>query len=358
MQFSKRCVASRLHRRRFLMVLAALGLAGFEGRGADDFSNRFQSEYPAKRAEWKQLASKLPVSDVSTITVFRQGQMVDRLRYTRKERYGCFVRAYEYLYHPPGQPKKGRFDFAYVRNERYFCELAKAERGTGWLLRGMDLNAPSRIASIESIRLVSLRKSLFPEYKVPEKHKKTFVTSRFGEDFDALAATPNFQLLNIVGYGPDMSQVRVEYRNTFRDDGLQKDYPAMGWVIFDPGRYWAPCQFSFTFGDSEGQTTRERKDSFISDSRYPFVQKSEMKEVIRSGKEAEERIIDHEIHFGDDVKEMEFTLSAFGLPEPVGVVWEKSTPRYIWFLVAAGILAVLAVGFRYLVRRQRTITPA
>ena len=54
----------------------------------------------------------------------------------------------------------------------------------------------------------------------------------------------------------------------------------------------------------------------------------------------------------------EFTLSAFGLPEPVGVTWEKPTPRYLWFLLAAGIFATLAIGFRYLARRRSAPTAA
>jgi hypothetical protein len=52
------------------------------------------------------------------------------------------------------------------------------------------------------------------------------------------------------------------------------------------------------------------------------------------------------------VSEDECRLSAFGLPEPVGVVWAKRTPRYVWFLAAAGAFTVLAVGFRYLARRR------
>ena len=47
----------------------------------------------------------------------------------------------------------------------------------------------------------------------------------------------------------------------------------------------------------------------------------------------------------------EFTLTAFGLPEPVGVEWRKPTPIYVWLLVAAAILAVAAVAFRALSRR-------
>lgn len=53
-----------------------------------------------------------------------------------------------------------------------------------------------------------------------------------------------------------------------------------------------------------------------------------------------------------DLPESEFTLSHYGLPEPVGVEWKKPTPRYLWFLVAAGAFVALAVGFRYLARRR------
>ena len=49
--------------------------------------------------------------------------------------------------------------------------------------------------------------------------------------------------------------------------------------------------------------------------------------------------------------ESEFMLSTFGLPEPFGVMTRKTTPTYIWFLVAAGCCAVLAIVFRYLARR-------
>jgi hypothetical protein len=53
-----------------------------------------------------------------------------------------------------------------------------------------------------------------------------------------------------------------------------------------------------------------------------------------------------------EADEAEFTLSAFGLPEPPGVKWEKPTPRYVWFLAAAMVLGILAAGLRYLASRR------
>ncbi|MBA2225989.1 MAG: hypothetical protein N3E46_00755 [Gemmataceae bacterium] len=48
-----------------------------------------------------------------------------------------------------------------------------------------------------------------------------------------------------------------------------------------------------------------------------------------------------------------FYMSHYGLPEPVGVVWERRTPVYVWLLVAAGVLLTLALVFRWLARRLR-----
>jgi hypothetical protein len=53
----------------------------------------------------------------------------------------------------------------------------------------------------------------------------------------------------------------------------------------------------------------------------------------------------------------EFRLTAFGLPEPPGVKWDRPTPTYVWVLLAAAVTAALAAGFRYLARRRANPTP-
>jgi hypothetical protein len=56
-----------------------------------------------------------------------------------------------------------------------------------------------------------------------------------------------------------------------------------------------------------------------------------------------------------DVPESEFSLSAYGLPEPAGVTWEKTktpTPMYQWLLLAGGILALISVLCRWWLRRR------
>jgi hypothetical protein len=49
----------------------------------------------------------------------------------------------------------------------------------------------------------------------------------------------------------------------------------------------------------------------------------------------------------------DFRLSAYEIPEPAGLQSTKPTPRYTWFLIAAGGFAVLTVLLRWLVRRRQ-----
>lgn len=67
---------------------------------------------------------------------------------------------------------------------------------------------------------------------------------------------------------------------------------------------------------------------------------------------------DYELEVKDNLPDADFMLSAFGLPEPFGISVKKSVPAYIWILVAAGVCAAFAFGFRYLARRKRLETTA
>lgn len=66
----------------------------------------------------------------------------------------------------------------------------------------------------------------------------------------------------------------------------------------------------------------------------------------------------YELEVNDNVPDREFTLTAFGLPEPGGEPVKKSIPLFVWILVGAGVCAALALGFRYLARRRTRAQPA
>lgn len=90
-------------------------------------------------------------------------------------------------------------------------------------------------------------------------------------------------------------------------------------------------------------------------SGFPLIKSMNLQSHGYSGKEKNGATYkaEYEWEINDHVPNSEFTLTTFGLPEPVGVTWEKPTPWYLWFLAAAGVCFVLAIFFRYLSRRWR-----
>lgn len=55
---------------------------------------------------------------------------------------------------------------------------------------------------------------------------------------------------------------------------------------------------------------------------------------------------------GVRISDDEYRLSHYGLPEPIGVEWKRSTPVYVWLLAGAAGLFAIAVAFRLAVRRR------
>ncbi|HMP59151.1 MAG TPA: hypothetical protein PKD86_07345 [Gemmatales bacterium] len=51
----------------------------------------------------------------------------------------------------------------------------------------------------------------------------------------------------------------------------------------------------------------------------------------------------------------DFTLTAFGLPEPYGVTWDRPTPWWLYALISAGALLVVAV---VVILRKRSVSSA
>ena len=71
---------------------------------------------------------------------------------------------------------------------------------------------------------------------------------------------------------------------------------------------------------------------------------------VRGGRE----VISYDVSYNQAIPDEQFRLSHYGLPEPVGVEWERGTPVYVWLFLAAGVLGLLALGLRWLAHRRRT----
>jgi hypothetical protein len=131
-----------------------------------------------------------------------------------------------------------------------------------------------------------------------------------------------------------------------------------GWVRVEPSRSWLMREFRFDGEWADGKAVcRGEFDYAKGPTGQPIVKHShEITERIEAGKVVPlvEYELDYDFHEQEAVPPEEFTLAAFGLPEPTAR--RREVPTY-WYLTGAGIAClVLAGAFRW--RSRRAAAPA
>lgn len=65
------------------------------------------------------------------------------------------------------------------------------------------------------------------------------------------------------------------------------------------------------------------------------------------------------VEYNTDVRDEDFRLSAYGLPEPRGMIWRKPTPWYLWFIAGGAFLVGIGVLLgRRVARRKPPVSGA
>jgi len=243
----------------------------------------------------------------------------------------------------------GRGDFAYGVNSRYAFWLEKTLSGTkgggGWLLRMIDEGGEGK------------------SFRGPESDFSVWKTIRWMKyrGIDVLGKTLpellEYQPFRVVG----MRRVSREGRELWVVDfecphAVDKPPPYFvqgGTMTLDPTGYWTLMEGRFHIQDIIATGKIEIHIDYKFDNGVPIpVRYYQTGSRSNGTKFREEFTYDWSVP-ARSLPESEFTLSHYGLPEPVGVVWERRTPVYVWLFVAAGALLTLGIFFRWLARRLR-----
>ncbi|HKB02317.1 MAG TPA: hypothetical protein VKD90_08860, partial [Gemmataceae bacterium] len=120
-----------------------------------------------------------------------------------------------------------------------------------------------------------------------------------------------------------------------------------GHLVLDPSHYWCIREYSVRTDDSVSKRHYSVRFEYSDGrDRFPVLRavkadqigyRPDGQEWFRSESEQRFELRQSE----DEYDDHEFTLSAYGLPEPHGVTWERRTPLYVWLLTAAAGCAVL-----------------
>jgi hypothetical protein len=171
----------------------------------------------------------------------------------------------------------------------------------------------------------------------------------------------NFQINSVRTHQQDGSAlVRVDFeylkaKETFAKKGMLPI--RSGWMLLDPGHDWILREYDLMFlaVPPEYGTLHTTLAITEGTGRHSIVVRSNTTQQGRTGDDTSKTVSEAEAEAAErgDVPTEEFTLSAFGLPEPGTVVAESTWSYYLWF-AGAGVLALLLGQFlRNRAKRRR-----
>lgn len=154
--------------------------------------------------------------------------------------------------------------------------------------------------------------------------------------------------------GVDLARVQFQYPKGQENpkDGVVPLHG--GWFLLDPQHYWIVREYEVYSMSPDVYTYRRRIDIKESTTGFPLVTRvsgvsrgTDGKDVWETTTEIDGIDLEPEV-----LPDTAFTLSAFGLPEPVGVVWDQPSRYSLWFALGGAAALVAGVIFARLARRR------
>jgi hypothetical protein len=181
--------------------------------------------------------------------------------------------------------------------------------------------------------------------------------SFMGVPWTSVLEDPGFSIIDVTAKregNRDLVRVAFEYRSSGDPNTKdpKKKSPLLmlksGSAVFDPSSYWAVQSFEAT---SLAGGTSSTLIVYLGEHEGIPLPRSHATTVRMPNEPAYLLEATFENLTIQPTDESEFTLSAFGLPEPQGIGWEKKSSRWwLWAGVAGGALLVLGLGIRWLRR--------
>jgi len=294
----------------------------------------------------KQILTSWDAADHEVLTIdstvtrehFRTRDGITKQYYSETIRWRLLPHRYLFEYARVEPNSNGKFQTEReLTNDKYAAKIMKPRPDAAWVLTehkatGSDTAAYSRNVTLPWTALANVQ---FTEWLRDPAVSLTRV-ERPGGSIVRL----HFELKEVAGKKPISDLLRSGYI----DFNEERNHCVLGYRMHNKSQ----------FSEFDETCLCEYKSS----PGIPSLQKVTIDSPdIRSakfGNFGSRAVYQYDIQYNTDISDDEFWLSHYGLPEPFGVVRETKTPRYVWFLIAAGVFAVLAVGLRMLSQRRKT----
>jgi|GEM_PF-5822062 len=331
------------------IVVVLLGLGGLSGcspayaQTPEEWRERFLREAPKAWEEYLAFARTLQGRWTSRVTSPNYSSVTHN---QIKQNRHCRLSAYEVEHRQAKyQHPRELYGEVYVINPQYAFQLGRRKPQASWFVAEVIVNG-DKSKIIESIdRSIDISSG--------------HLVSLSYTDLRTLVKQSTFRIIDIkpISYN-DRECVELHFNNEHRVGIKDKLFvpEQRGKLILDPNRFWTLCSAEIVSAYLSNQNKFEEFPENISiitrdsNSGYPIIVKYTYKS--KSSETTYEK--EYEL---DEIKRLpsdeEFTLSAFGLPEPVGL--ERPVRWWLWTGVAGVLLIIVgAVFFRLAQRRRRT----
>ncbi|HMP03154.1 MAG TPA: hypothetical protein PKD86_10500 [Gemmatales bacterium] len=221
-------------------------------------------------------------------------------------------------------------------------------------LRRSDSTQPWVLNHIEFLKEPGARPTglLYSPASFPsDLHRIPYSIFTQGITFETRFRDPDFHILD-ASLASSSEEVRLEFATPpKRRPSGSWDSLARGTLVLNPARQWAITSFRLELGMENGRRQsvtgsyeyRDVADGMFLPAQLRFETNSEGKGGLYD--------IEFELKTGSQPPESDFTLSAFGLPEPFGIEWERPTPWWLYALFSAGVLFIVTVIVSFWKRR-------
>lgn len=299
------------------------------GPSSDDVKRRFLAEFPRACERYLAMLEEYQRNSESDAKGLGDGY---RLRSVSEARQNG--RCGRLIVTP--DPSSGEAAQARVVNSRYAFVLRK-KPGQDWVLHDFHEITDGIPRSIYYFKLDDLVRSFAPYWL----DATTWLPD--------VMAKPEFAIRNAVEQiDNDRRLIRIDYELKTPN----RPETRSGYLVVDPARYWLPTEQEHTSTGKSSLTTK-KKYEYLQDGDLPLLSQCITTQTSTRfpGNGVEDTIT---YRFArESADDSEFTLSAFGLPEPVGMEWKRRTSRYYWILVAGAGFVAVGVVLLWLVRRSR-----
>jgi hypothetical protein len=304
-------------------------------QGMSREKKRFSEEAPVKWREYQAFSRRLHGTASATIVDTDTGST------TREHSVRIYIKQSNVgaIHHEIREEKKRvkKEDYEYQRgeqvrlsNSKYSARLSKRDVSKGWLLDKLVFEANVPLSSDKT-----------PAQEAYERVSPHFSFANYS--LIDVCKDPHFKMKRVFADRRDERElVRVDFQWRRKRGHNVTDYD--GTMLLDPGQYWHVVEFDARYGEGIGRVKGSSETVLVMGS-YPVIKTYSF---VNESKPPNGKVFVHrgttefELRDSGDLPENEFTLTAFGLPEPVGVTFEQPTRWHLWFGV--GAVACFAAG--------------